>query len=111
MNEVYFATYLADTQGLPVARNPEAIVSVERRDLLDGTGWTAAGGGWQHYPQLVAGCATAIANTSSIWYPRARYLLQIGGVAYRQGQSIDAARLQPAYLRTRVAEPMSNAGR
>lgn len=111
MNEVYFATYLAHSQGLPVARDPEVIVSVERRDLLEGTGWTAAGGGWQRYPQLVAGCATAIATTSSIWHPRARYLLQIGGAAYRQGQSIDAARLQPAYLRTRVAEPVSNAAR
>lgn len=111
MNEVYFATYLADAQGLPVPQDSEAIVSVERQDLLRGTGWSAAGGGWQRYPQLAAGCAVAIARTSCIRHPRARYLLKIGAVAYREGQTIDAARLQPAYLRTKVAEQVSNAGR
>ncbi len=111
MNEVYFATYLADSRGLPVPQDSEAIVSVERRDLLKGTGWTAAGGGWQRYPQLAAGCAPAIAVTSNIWHPRARCLLRIGAAAYEQGQSIDAARLQLAYLRNKVAEPVTNASR
>jgi tRNA threonylcarbamoyladenosine biosynthesis protein TsaB len=111
MNEVYFATYLANSRGLPVPQDSEVIVSVERCDLLRGTGWTAAGRGWQRYPQLARGSAAAIATTSSIWHPRARYLLKIGAAAYEQGQSIDAARLQPAYLRTKVAEPMSNAVR
>ncbi len=111
MNEVYFAAYLANDQGLPVAQEPESIVPVERRDLLAGTGWTAAGGGWQRYPQLAAGCAVAIVTTSAVLHPRARYLLKIGAAAYRQGQSIEAERLQPAYLRTKVAEPMTSAPR
>ncbi len=111
MNEVYFATYAANSGGLPVLLDSEAIVSVDRPDLLPGTGWTVAGGGWQRYPQLAANGAAAIAVTSNIWHPRARCLLNIGTAAYQQGQSIDAARLQPAYLRTKVAEPVSNAGR
>jgi tRNA threonylcarbamoyladenosine biosynthesis protein TsaB len=111
MNEVYFATYLADSRGLPVPQDSEAIVSIERRDLLQGTAWAAAGGGWQRYPQLARGSAAAIAVTSNISHPRARCLLKIGAAAYQQGQAIDPARLQPAYLRTKVAEPLSNAGR
>jgi tRNA threonylcarbamoyladenosine biosynthesis protein TsaB len=111
MNEVYFAAYVADSRGLPLAQGSEAIVSVERRDLLQGTGWTAGGGGWQRYPQLALGFAAAIATASRIWHPRARYLLKLGAASYEQGQSIDAAGLQPAYLRTKVAEPVINAGR
>jgi tRNA threonylcarbamoyladenosine biosynthesis protein TsaB len=111
MNEVYFAAYLADPRGLPVPQDSEAIVSIERQDLLHDSGWTAAGGGWQRYPQLAASLAAAIATVSSIRHPRARYLLKIGAAAYEQGQSIDAAGLQPAYLRTKVAEPVFNAGR
>jgi tRNA threonylcarbamoyladenosine biosynthesis protein TsaB len=111
MHEVYFAAYLADDQGLPVVQNAESIVSVERRDLVQCTGWTAAGGGWQRYPQLGEGSAAAIANTSKVLHPRARCLLKIGTAAYRLGESIEAERLQPAYLRTKVAEAVSNAGR
>jgi tRNA threonylcarbamoyladenosine biosynthesis protein TsaB len=111
MSEVYFAAYLADAHGLPAPEDSEAIVSVEQRDLLQGRGWTAAGGGWQRYPQLAAGCAVAIAHTSNIRHPRARYLLKLGAAAYRQGQAIDPAGLQPAYLRSKVAEPVMDANR
>ncbi len=109
MSEVYFAAYVAKDVGLPVAEDPESIVPVDRRDLLQGTGWTAAGAGWQRYPQLVEACRTAVTATSTVIYPRAAHVLRIGAVAWRAGQSIDAERLQPAYLRTKVAEPSAGA--
>lgn len=109
MNEVYFAAYVSNDQGLPVARGPESIVPADRRDLLPGRDWVAAGGGWQRYPTLATACAGALSRTSTVLHPRARYVLKIGAAAWRAGDSIDAARLQPAYLRTKVAEPATDA--
>ncbi|HEX9853509.1 MAG TPA: tRNA (adenosine(37)-N6)-threonylcarbamoyltransferase complex dimerization subunit type 1 TsaB [Woeseiaceae bacterium] len=111
MNEVYFAAFAANDQGLPVAQASEAIVPVDRRDLLRDTGWTAAGGGWQRYPHLAAACSIAVTRSSAVIHPRAAHVLRIGVAAWRAGQSIDAERLQPAYLRTKVAEPVTAARR
>ena len=77
MHEVYFATFHADASGLPALEGGETIESVTRCDLLPGTGWIAAGGGWQRYPQMSAACAAAIARTSSIRHPRASSLLPL----------------------------------
>lgn len=109
MGEVYFATYRRDGRGLPAAQDAETIIPAAGSCILRGADWTAAGGGWQRYPQLANGCAAAISNFSKLEHPRARFLLGIGAVAIADGKAIDAERLQPAYLRTRVAEPMASA--
>ncbi|HSD70841.1 MAG TPA: tRNA (adenosine(37)-N6)-threonylcarbamoyltransferase complex dimerization subunit type 1 TsaB [Woeseiaceae bacterium] len=110
MQEVYFGTFLADALRLPVLQDAETIVSVERPGLLQGTGWIAAGGGWLRYPQLEASCSGAVARISSVSHPRARYLLKPGASAFRQGKAIRAERLEPAYLRNKVAEPLAGRG-
>lgn len=105
MNEVYFAAYVADASGLPEAIRAEAIVPAGRRGLLPAAAWTAAGGGWQQYPQLRVACADAIRTFSAVVHPKARYLLKTGARLLRAGSAIDAGRLEPAYLRNKVAEP------
>jgi tRNA threonylcarbamoyladenosine biosynthesis protein TsaB len=105
MHEVYFATFIADDRGLPRAQGTETIISLEgAHEALQGSGWIAAGGGWLQYPQLAAACKDSITAVSSVTHPRARYLLRAGARALRQGKSIRAEQLQPAYLRMKVAE-------
>jgi tRNA threonylcarbamoyladenosine biosynthesis protein TsaB len=105
MGEVYFAAFCADNQGLPAAQHAEIIVAAGRRELLQGSGWTAAGGGWQRYPQLAAASGSLVVNFSEVVHPRARYLLTGAARALQDGKAIDAAALQPAYLRQNVAHP------
>jgi tRNA threonylcarbamoyladenosine biosynthesis protein TsaB len=107
MDEVYFAAYHADDKRLPLARSAETIIRAGDRDILCGSGWTAAGGGWRCYPQLAAAYRNAISDFSTVVHPRARYLLKTGARQFQQGHAIDAERLQPAYLRTKLAEPQA----
>jgi tRNA threonylcarbamoyladenosine biosynthesis protein TsaB len=106
MSEVYFAAYAADASGLPEAVLAESIVPADRRGLLPPIAWTAAGAGWQQYPQLAAACADAITGFSAVSHPRAKYLLRTGARLLQAGAAIDAGQLEPAYLRSKVAEPV-----
>jgi len=111
MDEVYFATYLRDDAGLPALAGSEAIVPVGGRELLQGSGWLAAGAGWERYPALASSCGDALAGFSRVLHPRARYLLRLGTRAMQSGKSIDASQLQPAYLRMKVAEAATDTAR
>jgi tRNA threonylcarbamoyladenosine biosynthesis protein TsaB len=105
MNEVYFAAYRRGADGLPTLQDKERLLACDRADAgLRDSGWTAAGGGWQRYPQLAAACGPSLSNTSTVTVPRARCLLRLGEQALRKGGGIDPQALQPAYLRTTVAQ-------
>ena len=111
MDEVYFAAFRRDRRGLPEPQGGEEIIAVsETREWRD-SDWVAGGAGWKRYPQLAASFGQAIAGFSGITLPSARYLLGMGQRAVLDGLAIDAARLQPAYLRTKVAEPLPDSQR
>lgn len=104
MDEVYFASYRRDADGLPVADSSERIVAIASDDLLSGQGWTAAGGGWERYPELATANRSRLSRISNVRLPRARYLLPIAIRDLRQGAAIRPQDLSPAYLRTKVAD-------
>jgi tRNA threonylcarbamoyladenosine biosynthesis protein TsaB len=103
MNEVYFAAYRRDANGLPIAEDEERIVAATTEDLLADCGWTAAGQGWQRYPQLSAACGKSLSQFSNVAVPRARCLIPLGIRTLQQGGAIDPQALAPAYLRQKVA--------
>jgi len=109
MDEVYFARFLQDGDGLPALQDAETIIPANANGALPGKGWRTAGAGWQRYPALAAGCRDAISGCSSVIHPRARHLLGIGARAVQDGRSIDPAQLQPAYLRMKVASAAAGA--
>jgi tRNA threonylcarbamoyladenosine biosynthesis protein TsaB len=109
MDEVYFASYRRGSDGLPAADREEQIVSVTDKDLLSGQGWTAAGGGWERYPQLAAANARQLSHISNVRLPRARFLLPLAVRELQKGAAIDPQDLSPAYLRTKVADTSAGA--
>jgi tRNA threonylcarbamoyladenosine biosynthesis protein TsaB len=109
MDEVYFASYRRDAEGLPGKECKEQIVSATMHNILAGPGWTAAGGGWARYPQLAAAYSRMLSRISNVAVPRARFLLPLGIQDLQEGTVIDPQDLAPAYLRTKVANTTAGA--
>lgn len=103
MNEVYFGAFRRGQNGLPFADGEERIVPAADGGELAGTGWIAAGAGWDRYPELVAASESALHRVSQVRVPRARCLLPLAVWRMEQGGAVDPGDLAPAYLRTKVA--------
>ncbi len=102
MHEVYLGRFHADAERLPVADDAEKIcgigpLAVPTRE------YTAAGAGWNNYPDLLAQNSNLIAATAGVIYPRARYLVQLGVKLKQAGRAIAPGALVPAYIRSKVA--------
>jgi len=104
MNEVYFGRFRRGRGGLPVLAEAERLQGIERLELPTGTRPLAAGFGWQRYPELRALNEDSLHEIIPVLYPRARYLLPLGAIAFEDGKAIDPKALNPAYLRQKVAE-------
>ena len=114
MSEVYLGAFRRGQENEPVSMFPERLQTqtlIEELDRDSAGRRAAAGFGWERYPGLAAANATVIGRTSSVLYPRARYLLPLGEAALRGGAAIRPDELVPAYLRSKVAEkpPRKNA--
>ncbi len=106
MNEVYLGVFKRGEDDLPEECFPERLQSQTRIEELaeaESAGRVAAGFGWQRYPALAEINRPVIGRFSDVYYPRARYLLGLGGAALRRGDALQPEHLVPAYLRTRVA--------
>jgi len=100
MNEVYLGCFRKRQDGLPEPEHDEKIVFAGELSLLN-EGYTAAGGGWERYPDLKSVNKSKINEFLPVEFPRARFLLQL---AERSPDAIPAEQLAPAYLRSKVAE-------
>jgi len=103
MNEVYLACYQRDPSGIPEMAGDERIVAVGELSVACSS-YAAAGAAWDHYPLLVESNLQKIEARLPITTPRARHLLPPGQLVVQDGQSISPQALNPAYLRTKVAE-------
>ena len=100
MNEMYLGCFRKRQDGLPEPEHDEKIVFAGELSLLN-DGYTAAGGGWERYPDLKSINKSKINEFVPVEFPRARFLLQL---AERSPDAIPAEQLAPAYLRSKDAE-------
>ena len=100
MNEVYLGCFRKRKGGLPEAEHDEQIVLAGKLSFLN-EGSSAAGGGWERYPELKSINMSKINEFVAVECPRARFLLLL---AERAPDAIPAEQLAPAYLRSKVAE-------
>ncbi len=71
----------------------------------------AAGQAWQKYPALLEINRAALSQIIDVHFPRARHLLALGARGFEYGEAVEADKLAPAYIRTKVAEiPQKTAG-
>ncbi|KPK53679.1 MAG: hypothetical protein AMJ63_05775 [Myxococcales bacterium SG8_38_1] len=107
MDEVYLGLYAAGSDGLAKAVADERLhdLSVISELELESGRFTAAGFGWQRYPQLLETNRRWLASVSSVSHPSARYLLATGRALAASGAAVDPQDVVPAYLRQTVAQP------
>ena len=103
MNEVYLACFQRGPAGIPEMAGDESIVAVGELPLACSS-FAAAGAAWERYPQLAESNQQKMEAQLPILTPRARYLLSHGQEIVAAGRSISPETLNPAYLRTKVAE-------
>ena len=111
MDEVYLGLYAAGSGGVPELLGAERLhgQSVMSELELEPGRFTAAGFGWQRYPQLPESNRDRFAAQSEVLYPRAADLLPLGAELVRTGKTVLPQDVVPAYLRQKVAEKPSNA--
>ena len=101
MNEAYVGVYRRGDDGLPVPESEEYLSSM-RALRVGSTGYLAAGGGWQRYPEFTECNSHLLNGVVEIVEPRAAKVLSL---ATQQGaRTISPASLLPSYLRQKVAE-------
>jgi len=106
MRQVYCGCFERGDDGLPALLGEERIVACDSRLELSAPA-VAAGAGWEHYPELLAGNRPVIDFLAGVLHPRARYLLPLGAARLERGLAVAPAQLVPAYLRSKVAEKPS----
>jgi len=107
MDEVYLGLYAAGSGGLPELVGAERLhdLSVISELELEPGRFTAAGFGWQRYPELLEMNRPLLASVSDVSHPSARYLLASGRALAESGAAVDPQDVVPAYLRQTVAQP------
>jgi len=110
MNEVYLGHYRRDSAGLPEEVTAERLQSISPIEGFGECGRrVAAGFGWERYPALLDMNAGRIGSVSETRFPRASYLLPLGGRSLAAGGAIRPQDIVPAYLRQKVAEKPATA--
>lgn len=107
MDEVYLGLYAA------AGGQPPQLVGAERLHgqsvigelELEPGRFTAAGFGWQRYPQLLETNRPWLGAVSPVSHPCARHLLPAGRALAESGGAVDPQDVVPAYLRQTVAQP------
>jgi tRNA threonylcarbamoyladenosine biosynthesis protein TsaB len=103
MHEVYIGYFRRDADGLPKPVGDEEIRGIGALEVLDEK-CVAAGGAWEKFPKLLAENRERISEVAGVVLPRARYLLDLGARAFREGGAIWPDALLPSYIRVKVAE-------
>ena len=103
MSELYLGAFDRDEEGRARLQSPERIVPADH-SLAAPARFTPAGAGWARYPELAAANTAAILASSVVEVPRSRYLLPAAARDLAAGQAIPPDRIEPAYLRNKVAQ-------
>jgi tRNA threonylcarbamoyladenosine biosynthesis protein TsaB len=105
MNEIYWACYLRDESGYARLAGTEQVGRPALISLPATSGWTGVGSGWAAYGDVLAQrLGSALQGYEGERLPQARYVAQLGEVAYRAGLTVPAEQAQPVYLRDEVAQ-------
>ena len=103
MQEVYFGFYLAE-DGLAVLQGEARVAAPEQLPVPAAASYVASGSGWRSHGDVLRGHLGLSLNVvDSEALPHAADALLAAQVGFAAGQGMDAAALQPMYLRNRVA--------
>lgn len=118
MNEVYFALYRKDEQGVADLIGAEQVISPELIEMdkilssleqqqVDRTSIIKIGSGWAAYEDSLNQLSGQFGVHLTERFPSAAAGLEIAQLKWEKGQVLAAHELQPVYLRNNVAEKKS----
>jgi len=103
MEEVYWGAFESTGAGLVTPVLEECVVAPDRVPLPSGGSWHGTGTGWARYAEALGRRAGNLLAASPVaLLPSAEDILAMAEAAARAGETVDAARAQPVYLRDRV---------
>lgn len=104
MQQVYWAAYVRNADGLVELEGDEVVVSPSDIGLPAGNGWLGVGSGWDQYHALLS---ARLSGKLSHWhaqrYPHAVDLARLGVAAFRAGHAVAPEEAIPIYIRDQVA--------
>jgi len=102
MGEVYLGAFTRDAQGLVIADGGELLGPPDAVALPPGA-WAAVGTGFAAREGTLARRATAATSIDASALPHATAVARLAARAWSAGEAIAPERLEPAYLRDKVA--------
>lgn len=104
MNQVYWAAYVRNPQGLVELRAEESVLAPGEVPVPTDTDWIGAGNGWDQYATLLM---ERLRGHVSSWraqcFPRARFVAPLAVNAYEKGMMLAPEQAVPVYVRDQVA--------
>jgi tRNA threonylcarbamoyladenosine biosynthesis protein TsaB len=105
MQEVYWACYRLNTDGLMQAVGDEIVVAPADVPLPAGSDWAGAGSGWRAYPEVLAArLQSHVSESYAGFWPQAAHMLPLADALFSGGVRLDAAAVAPVYIRNQVAQ-------
>jgi len=104
IQQVYWAAYRCDAQGLMQLVGEESVCSPEQVPIPPGDDWYGAGSGWETYlPALRRRLQDTLRGWDAPRYPAAHDVALLGVAGFRRGAAVSAELALPVYLRDDVA--------
>lgn len=104
MQQIYWARYLRNAQGLVELQGEEQLLAPQDVTLSQGGQWTGIGSGWEAYHAVLQARLGSAVTAWQPGRPLARDIALLAQVAYARGESIAAEDVSPVYLRDKVAQ-------
>lgn len=111
MGEVYLGEFARDADGLVTATGEEIICPPARAPVPESTVSGVGTGFGAEHGALVARLGAALAGFDASALPHAADLAKLAARAFTRGEAVDAARIEPAYLRDKVALTLAEQGK
>ena len=111
MGEVYVGGYVRDTEGLSTCMD-EALAPPQAVDAAQAAAWVGVGTGFGAVDgALVARLGTRLRSFDADALPHAAAVARLAAISYARGEAIAPERLEPAYLRDKVALTLVEQGK
>jgi tRNA threonylcarbamoyladenosine biosynthesis protein TsaB len=108
MGEVYLGAFVIDDDGQPQALGAESLQRPEQAEVPQETRWIGTGSGFAAIDgALRTRLGTTLQRCDATALPRAAAIARLGARAFARGEAIPADRLEPAYLRDKVAQTIA----
>ena len=107
MKEVYWGIYRMGMAGLVELVGDEKVCSPATVSLpvdVEEIAWSAAGDGWKAYEEELVRCDPFVKERFPEQYPHAFDVAVLAADQYARGNTIQAEKAQPVYLRNNVAK-------